>query len=578
MIDRRLFSLLQEGKKYIYLNVLAQWISLAAGIVMMYAIALTLDALYSGISGGLLGVFALMAATGAMFVRYMCAKASSRCSFLSSRTVKKVLREKIYRKLVSLGRKQGEEIHTAELVQTAVEGVDQLETYYGAYLPQFFYAMLAPLTLFAVLCFVSWKAALVLLICVPLIPVSIIVVQRWAKKLLGGYWDQYTGLGDSFLENLQGLTTLKIYQADEDRNRKMNEEAEKFRAATMRVLIMQLNSISVMDLTAYGGAAVGIIVALLELKSHAITLYTCLMIILLSAEFFLPMRQLGSYFHIAMNGMAAADKIFAFLAREEGEEGTETEPENHAFAFTDLSFAYDQDRTILKGLSGEVAEHSLCAIVGESGCGKSTLAKILCGKLKHYNGSAVYGGHELRAYQSDSLYENITYVSDHAYLYKGTVRDNLLMGNHNADDEMLWEVLRKVRLDAFLQAQDGLDTELNEAAGNLSGGQKQRLALGRALLHDTPVFIFDEATSNIDAESEAVIMDNIRALKNQKTIILISHRLMNVRDADQIFVMEQGMLKECGRHEELLKQDGLYARMWKGQMALENYGKDGENA
>ena len=578
MIDKRLFSLLKEGKKYIFLNVLAQWISLAAGIVMMYAVALTLDALYSGISGGLLGVFALMAATGAMFVRYMCARAASRCSFLSSRMVKKVLREKIYRKLTALGRKRGEEIRTAELVQTAVEGVDQLETYYGAYLPQFFYAMLAPLTLFVVLCFVSWKAALVLLICVPLIPVSIILVQRWAKKLLGGYWDQYTGLGDSFLENLQGLTTLKIYQADEERNRLMNMEAEKFRNATMKVLIMQLNSISVMDLTAYGGAAIGIIVALLELKGHAITLYACLMIILLSAEFFLPMRQLGSYFHIAMNGMAAADKIFAFLATEEGEDGTENKPESQAFSFRDLSFSYDPDREILKELSGEVSERSLCAIVGESGCGKSTLAKILCGELKHYSGSAVYGGHELRDYQSDALYENITYVSDHAYLYKGTVRENLRMGDHEATDEKLWEVLKKVRLDAFLESLKSLDTELSEAAGNLSGGQKQRLALARALLHDTPVFIFDEATSNIDAESEAVIMDNIRALKDQKTIVLISHRLMNVRDADQIFVMEHGTIRERGRHEELLSQNGLYARMWNGQMALENYGKDGVSA
>lgn len=576
MIDRRLFSLIGEGKKYIFLNVLAQWISLLAGIAMMYAIALTMDALYSGLSGGILGTFALMTVTGAMFVRYLCTRASSRCGFLSSRTVKHVLREKIYDKLVRLGPDRSDDTGTAELLQTASEGVDQLETYYGAYLPQFFYAMMAPLTLFAVLCFVSWKAALVLLIAVPLIPVSIIVVQKWAKKILGSYWDQYTELGDSFLENLQGLTTLKIYQADGERNVRMNEEAEKFRRATMRVLIMQLNSISVMDLTAWGGAAAGIIVALLELKSHAVPIYGCLMIILLSAEFFLPMRQLGSYFHIAMNGMAASDRIFAFLDLEEGKDGTVTEAENHAFEISHLSFSYDGQRQVLKEISAVLSESRMTAVAGESGSGKSTLAGILCGELKNYEGSAVYGGHEIREWNHDALMKEITYVGSNAYLYKGTVRGNLQMAAPDALDEELLKALAKVRLDEWLQEQDGLDTQLQEAGSNLSGGQRQRLALARALLHDTPVFIFDEATSNIDAESEAVIMANIRQLAEDRTVILISHRLGNAAEARKILVLEDGCLKESGTHQELLEQNGLYAGMWNAQNTLENYGKDGE--
>lgn len=576
MIDRRLFSLLGEGKKYIFLNVLVQWVSLLASAAMMYAIALTLDALYSGLYGGVLGMFALMTVTGAMFVRYMCMQASSRFSWLSCRMVKKTLRERIYDKLVRLGSRRSDEIRTAEILQTASEGVDQLETYYGAYLPQFFYAVLAPLTLFAILCTVSWKAALVLLIAVPLIPAAIIMVQKWARKLLGGYWHQYTDLGDSFLENLQGLTTLKIYQADEARSRKMNEEAEKFRRATMKVLVMQLNSISVMDLVAGAGSAIGIIAALLQLKAHAVSIYGCLMIILLSAEFFLPMRKLGSYFHIAMNGMAASDRIFAFLESEEGEDGTETEATDHSFAAKDLSFSYTEGRPVLKGISAVFPPHSLCAVVGRSGCGKSTLAGILCGEKSPYEGSAVYGGHEIRDWQNAALMKEVTYVGDHARLYKGTIRDNLRMGSAEADDEKLWEVLRLVRIDEFVRQQGGLDSIVQEDAGNLSGGQRQRLALARALLHDTPAYIFDEAASNIDAESEAAIMAGIYELRKTKTVILISHRLRNVQDADRIWVMAEGEIAEEGSHEQLLAENGLYAEMWHAQTALEDYGKDGE--
>ena len=460
-----------------------------------------------------------------------------------------------------------------------MEGVDQLETYFGAYLPQFFYAMLAPLTLFAVLCFVNVPSAIVLLICVPLIPIAIAAVQTWAKKLLSKYWGQYTALGDTFLENLQGLTTLKIYQADEFKNKEMNAEAEKFRKITMKVLTMQLNSITIMDLIAYGGAALGGIMAVTQYMGNHVSLAGCLLIILLAADFFLPMRQLGSFFHIAMNGMAASDKIFRLLdLPEHKQEVSESFPSQHDIACSGLRFSYEPDREILHGVDLQFTQGSFTALVGESGCGKSTIAAILMGRNKGYTGSVTIGGVELKDVNENSLLRNITYVSHQSYLFKGTVRDNLLMGKPSASDDELWAVLERVNLAGFLKAEQGLDTPLLEKASNLSGGQCQRLALARALLHDSPVYIFDEATSNIDVESENDIMAEIHRLAKTKTVLLVSHRLANVVQADNIYVLDGGNIAEHGSHKELLQNHGLYERLWNAQQALENYGKDGERA
>ena len=569
MINKRLINTVKESRKYIAANVLCQWISLVANIAMMASIAKMLQNLYEG-KDCHIGLTAVIAAV-AVIVRFVCSTTASRMGYLSSKAVKRTLRELIYRKLLRLGTSYKEQAHTSEVVQVAVEGVDQLETYFGAYLPQFFYAMLAPLTLFGVLSFVNLPSAMVLLVCVPMIPVTIVLIQRWARKLLSKYWGQYTALGDTFLENLQGLTTTKIYQADEFKHREMNAQSEHFRRITMKVLTMQLNSITVMDLIAYGGAALGVILAATQLRAGQVDLFGCILIILLAADFFLPMRLLGSFFHIAMNGMAASDKIFRLLDLPEPEQKTEVVPEDCSIECKDLRFSYEADREILHGISMTFPKGSFTAIVGESGCGKSTISAILMGRNRGYTGKITVGGTSLSEISEASLMENFTYISHNSYLFKGTVRENLLMARPDAGDETLWQVLEQVKLADFLRSEQGLDTLLNEKASNLSGGQCQRLALARALLHDSPVYIFDEATSHIDVESENDIMRQIHALAKSKTLILISHRLANVVDADNIYVLDKGNVVESGSHNTLLSKNGAYAKLWNAQQELESY-------
>ena len=438
--------------------------------------------------------------------------------------------------------------------------------------------MLAPLTLFACLSFVSLSAALTLLVCVPLIPVAIASVQTWAKKLLANYWGQYTALGDTFLENLQGLTTLKIYQSDGYKQEEMNTQAEQFRKITMKVLTMQLNSITIMDLIAYGGAALGAVMAASQLCSGRVDLAGCLLILLLSADFFLPMRQLGSFFHIAMNGMAASEKIFRLLDLPERSQGQRPFPADCSIRCENLCFSYEPGREALHGVDLSFPAGGFTAIVGESGCGKSTIASILMGRNRGYSGSVRVGGTELSDIAEVSLMEHITYVSHQSCIFKGSIRDNLLMGKPDAGESELWTALERVKLADFLQGERGLDTPLTERGENLSGGQRQRLALARALLHDSPVYIFDEASSNIDVESENDIMAQIHALARSKTVILISHRLANVADADSIYVIERGAVAEHGTHGELLAKHGQYARLWNAQQNLENYGKEGRSA
>ncbi len=573
MIDKRLIGTVSESKKYVFGNVAFQWVSLGANLALMTSIAGLLAGLFTGNSGSI-GVTAVIAVI-ALAVRFGCAIGAARMGYLSSKAVKKILRALIYKKLLRLGASYKEQVQTSEVVQVAVEGVDQLETYFGAYLPQFFYAMLAPLTLFVYLCFVNVPAAIVLLICVPMIPAAIAAVQTWAKKLLRKYWGQYTALGDTFLENLQGLTTLKIYQSDAFKNEEMNEQAEKFRVITMKVLTMQLNSITIMDFIAYGGAALGIIMAATQFRIGNVDLAGCLLIILLAADFFIPMRQLGSFFHIAMNGMAASDKIFRLLDLPEAEVKTVPCPEDTTIRCENLGFSYEAGRQILGGINLAFPQGSFTSIVGESGCGKSTIAAILMGRNKGYTGSVSVGGIELRDLNEASLMEKFTYISHQSYLYKGTVRDNLLMGRPNAEEARLWGVLEAVKLADFLRSENGLDTPLTSRGENLSGGQRQRLALARALLHDSPVYIFDEATSNIDVESENDIMALVHELAKTKTMILISHRLANVARSDRIYVMDKGQITETGTHETLLKNNTHYAQLWHAQQALENYGKEG---
>lgn len=577
MIHKRLISTVSHTRKYIAANVAVQWVSLWANIMLIQIVTWFLGELFYGKAEKRTFLIVAVHALGAVLVRMVCFVISSRMSFLSSKSVKQILREKIYEKLLNLGVSYKENVRSSEVVQVAVEGVDQLETYFGSYLPQFFYAVLAPVTLFLVLLPISWISTVVLLCCVPLIPISIAAVQTWAKKLLAKYWGQYTALGDTFLENLQGLTTLKIYQADERRQEEMNQEAENFRKITMKVLTMQLNSITIMDLVAYGGAALGGILAVRQFLTEEILLSECLFIILLAADFFLPMRLLGSFFHIAMNGMAASDKIFKLLDLPEPVKGTRAVSKENGLCSRDLTFAYEKERPVLKQVSLCVEAGTFTAIVGESGCGKSTLASVFMGKNQNYEGEVLLGGNDgipLSEIAEESLMKQITYVGHAGYLFKGTIRENLLLAKPNGTDEEFWEVLEKMKLADFLRSEQGLDTMLAEKGSNFSGGQCQRLVMARALLHDSPIYIFDEATSNIDAESENDMMEQIYRMKGKKTVLLISHRLANVTAADKIYVLEQGKVTEQGNHEELIAQNGVYAKLWNTQQELEYYRKE----
>lgn len=573
MIDKRLIALVPESRRYIAANVALQWVALGANILLVGAVSGLLATLWQGhVTAARLGGTAALA-LAALAVRFVCAVGAARMSYLSSKTVKARLRTLLYEKLLRLGTAYREEVQTSAVVQVAVEGVDQLEIYFGQYLPQFFYAMLAPLTLFVVLAPIDVASAAVLLVCVPLIPAAIAAVQTWAKKLLVRYWGQYTALGDTFLENLQGLTTLKIYEADDRKNTEMNAQAEAFRKITMRVLTMQLNSITIMDLIAYGGAAAGMMLAVSRFAAGAVSLQGCLMILLLAADFFLPMRLLGSFFHVAMNGMAASEKIFRLLDTPERPRGKQPAPRDCTLALDGVAFAYDPERPVLQGVTMEFARGSFTAIAGESGCGKSTVAALLTGRRRCRQGQVTIGGVPLEQVAEESLGRTVTYLSHNSYLFKGTVRENLTMAAPGTDDAALWAVLEKVRLADFLRAGQGLDTLLAEKGANLSGGQCQRLALARALLHDSPVYIFDEATSKIDVESENDIMALIRELARTKTVILISHRLANSTGADRIYVMDGGRVVQSGTHAALLAAGGRYAELWNAQQQLEHYTK-----
>ena len=573
MLQKRLIEMVPEAKKHIAANVFLQWLSLLANIALTACVCVFLAGLVTGA--------ALPAVPTALFcfamaaIRFLCMRAASWQGYLSCRRVKHTLREAIYQKLLRLGPSYAQSTATSEIVQVACEGVEQLETYFSAYLPQLFYSLLAPITLFAVLSFFYFPAALILFICVPLIPISIALVQTFAKKLLAKYWGQYTALGDHFLENLQGLTTLKIYQTDGERHAQMNEQAEYFRRITMKVLTMQLNSITIMDLVAFGGSAAGIILAVRAYAASEIGFAACLLMILLSAEFFLPMRLLGSFFHIAMNGMAASDKIFRLLGLEEPEQkNSDVRLQETALHFSRVGFSYDGQRNILSDVSLSIPANEMTALVGKSGCGKSTVCALAAGTREGYTGSITLGGVELSALPRDVLMRTVTTVGSSVHLFKGSVRSNLLMAKPDADDAALWAVLERVALADFLRSEQGLDTTVLERGENFSGGQRQRLALARALLHDTPVYIFDEATSNIDVESEDIIMQEIRRMAHQKTVLFISHRLANVTCADNIYAFENGEIKESGSHEELLGHDGPYRRLCTLQKQLEEVGKE----
>ncbi len=592
MMNKRLIAMCDESKKYMGLTILCSWVGIVCNIVIVWLIGQLINRMVEGealnMTGGSIGealssyplIGSISLATGmivvmiALVVKWVSHYLYGCYSYQASANARTTLRRLIYQKLLRLGMAYQQVEKTSGIVQLSIEGVEQLEIYFGKYIPQFFYSLLAPITLFVCLSFISFKAALVFMLGVPLIPLSIVAIMKVAKRILKAYWNNYANLGETFLENLQGLTTLKVYNQDERKHQEMNEEAEGFRQITMKVLSMQLNSINVMDLIAFGGSAIGTIVALYEFKRGMLQVGDLIVIILLSSEFFIPLRLLGSYFHIAMNGMAASDRIFALLDAPEEEEGAlEMMPSSPqtVIQLSHLNFSYDGERQVLQDISLDLKSGGLTAIVGESGSGKSTIASLLLAQRRVANGSILINNLPLSDVRKEELYRYVSLVSAHSHIFKGTIRENLLMAREGVTTDEMMQALRTARLESFvMQLPQGLDTEVSDNGSSLSGGQKQRLALARVILADRPVIIFDEATSNIDVESEEAIWESIYELAKQKTVLVISHRLASVKEAKVIYVLNEGQLVESGTHHELMHRGGHYARMVEKQHQLES--------
>jgi ABC-type transport system involved in cytochrome bd biosynthesis fused ATPase/permease subunit len=576
VIDRRLLALAPEAGRRVAGAVLAKWGALLADVTIIAAVTRLLGLLAAG--GAPEGLAATLAVCAlAALLRAFCGLQAEKVSFAAQTGVKKQLREKLYAHLTKLGPGYGESIGTAEILQIATEGVDQLEIYFGRYLPQFFYSIAAPLTLFCVMAPIDLRAAAVLLVCAPLIPAILLLIGRMAGKMAGRQWESYISLGDRFLENIQGMTTLKVYGADGGRQEDMAGEAESFRRSTMRLLRMQLSTLILMDVVAFGGAALGAAAAALAYEAGRVSLAAALTLALLAAEYFIPLRQLGSYFHVAMNGVSAGERMFQFLSREAPPDGTDAPPAGRlAIEVKGLSFRYPGgERDALAGVESSVPVGALTALAGPAGCGKSTAAALLSGRQQGYTGSAAVGGRELSHIAREELRRRVTLVSHDSYVFTGTAADNLRLARPEATEAEMIEALRAVRLWDFFQNACGLATVLSERGANLSGGQRQRLCIARALLKDSDVYIFDEATSNIDAESEEAIMSVARRLAATRTVLIISHRLANLTACARIYLLADGRVAERGTHAELLARDGVYAKLYNEQLLLENYGKRG---
>ncbi len=567
MLDKELFRLLGNNKKYIFYTVALMVVGLFANISITASICYALYLAVNDTSSGSYLLPAISAALG-IFVRYITSRLVGDLKDTLGRNVKKDLREKVYRKILRLGVRSTDGMSMAGLTQVAMEGVEQLDLYYSSYIPQFFYAMIAPMILFLITVWIDWQTALILILCVPLIPVSIVAVSRYAKKIFAKYWGKYTSMGDGFLDSVQGLRELKIFKADDAQHQKMNENAEEFRKITMKVLVMQLASTTIMDLVAYGGAGIGIAVAVLGVVNRGLSPITALFLILVAVDFFLPLRAFGAAFHIAMNGASAGKKILSLLEQPDPVWGN-AHPDDTTIRVENVTFSYHEQREVLQNINMTFATKGMTAIVGASGCGKSTVVGLLFGGLRPQKGCITVGKKPLESLSREAYYSHIAVVSYNTYLFNETVMDNFLLGNPNATEQAIFEALQKVNLADFIEQNGGLDKVIDEDASNISGGQKQRLALAINLVANKDIYIFDEATSNIDIESEAIIMQNIKELSKQKAVIVISHRLANVVPANQIYYMEDGQVKEHGSHAALMAQNGGYAHLFITQKHLE---------
>jgi len=571
MIDKKLLALLGHNKKYIFyavgLMIVGLFANLAITASICYAIQYAAEYASSGsnVQGFILPAVIVIIA---MAIRYVTSRSIGGLKDTLGRNVKKDLRQKIYDKIIKLGVRTTDNMSMAGLTQLSMEGVEQLDLYYSAYIPQFFYAMIAPIILFVVTVRINWTVALVLLACVPLIPMSIIAVSRYAKKIFAKYWGKYTSMGDSFLDSVQGLKELKIFQADAAQNIKMNETSEEFRKITMKVLVMQLASTTIMDMVAYGGAGLGIALTILAVVNGSLSAYAALFLIIVAVDFFLPLRAFGSAFHIAMNGASAGNKILSLLAQPDPVWGSET-VDSTEITVKDVTFSYDGKRDVLKHASMNFGSTGMHAIVGESGSGKSTVVNLLLGAYHPQQGSILVGNKLLETLSRDAYYSHISVVSYNTYIFNETIRQNFTLANANVTDEEIYNALKKVNLYDFIIDNGGLDKVITEDAANISGGQKQRLALAINLVANKDIYIFDEATSNIDIESEAIIMNNIKELSKEKSVIVISHRLANVIAADTIYYIEDGEVKEHGTHEELMNMHEGYAKLYTTQKKLE---------
>lgn len=571
MIDKNLLQLLGNNKKYIFYTVTLMVIGLFANIGITASICLAVhDTIhYQEYSSGLtIYIWPLFIAIVCILIRYMTSRCVGDLKDVLGRNVKKSLREKVYNKIVTLGIRSTDEMSMAGLTQVALEGIEQLDLYYSSYIPQFFYAMLAPMILFVITVGIQWQVSLVLLCCVPLIPISIIAVSKWAKKIFAKYWDKYTSMGDSFLDSVQGLKELKIFSSDQMQHQKMNETSEDFRKITMKVLVMQLASTTIMDLVAYGGAGLGIAMSIYAMNHWNLSPEKALFLILVAVDFFLPLRAFGSAFHIAMNGASAGKKILSLLDQPDPAWGEE-EVSQTDISLNDVTFSYDGKRDVLKDMTMHFDQTGMFGIVGESGCGKSTIVNLLFGAYRPQQGSITIGGKPLAAYSHKSYYSHLSIVSYNTYIFNETVRNNFLLARKDVNDAEINSALEKVNLLSFIQENGGLDKMITEDGSNISGGQKQRLALAVNLVANKDIYVFDEATSNIDIESEAIIMDNIKALSKEKCVIVISHRLANVVSSDVLYYLEDGELKESGSHNELMENNKGYAKLFTSQKQLE---------
>ena len=571
MIDKKLLALLGGNKKYIFYTVGLMIVGLFANLAITASIcyAIQYAAEYASSGSNAQGfILPAVIVIIAMAIRYVTSRNIGDLKDTLGRNVKKNLRQRIYDKIIKLGVRTTDNMSMAGLTQLSMEGVEQLDLYYSAYIPQFFYAMIAPIILFVVTVRINWAVALVLLACVPLIPMSIIAVSRYAKKIFAKYWGKYTSMGDSFLDSVQGLKELKIFQADAAQNIKMNETSEEFRKITMKVLVMQLASTTIMDMVAYGGAGLGIALTIHAVVNGTLSAYAALFLILVAVDFFLPLRAFGSAFHIAMNGASAGNKILSLLAQSDPVWGNET-VDSTKIAIKDVTFSYDGTRDVLKHVSMSFGSTGLYAIVGESGSGKSTVVNLLLGAYHPQQGSILVGNKPLETLNREAYYSHISVVSYNTYIFNETIRQNFMLAKADVTDEEIYNALKKVNLYDFIIENGGLDKIITEDAANISGGQKQRLALAINLVANKDIYIFDEATSNIDIESEAIIMNNIKELSKEKSVIVISHRLANVIAADTIYYIEDGEVKEHGTHAELMNMHEGYAKLYTTQKNLE---------